>query len=93
MPKHSKHLQIILTKMCKMVGVSYDKVDFKKKDWFLKYSWTEKEQEKFRLWLAKYLLEHKEARDEIMEFPAKDKKDIERVTFWSVYTYGWKLKV
>ena len=38
------------------------KIDFKSKDWYLKYTWTEEEQDDFIKWLADFLHTNNKAR-------------------------------
>lgn len=85
-----KHLQYILSVMCKRVGVDFNDIDFQKEDWFMDYSWTVSEQDNFQRWLEGYLEGSKEAREEIMQFPRKNKKDIKKVASTFVSIYGWK---
>lgn len=85
-----KHLKIILEEMCSRVEAK--NVDFKKKDWFWEKSWSEDEQEDFRKWMVEYLMENKEARLELMRYPRKIKKNIDRFTKIFVLNFGWKTK-
>jgi len=87
----SKHLKIVLTKMCNIVGAEYDNVDFMKNDWYWGYSWTQKQEDYYRKWLVKYLYNSKIARKEMMEYSGKDKKYIERFVNFFVMNYGWKI--
>ena len=50
-----EHSIEILSEMCRRVGIDYQIFDFKQLGWFRTHSWTEKEQEDFRVWLGKYL--------------------------------------
>jgi hypothetical protein len=84
------HTDKILKEMFSRVGVK--KVDTSKPDWFLKHSWTAEEEIYFINWLTDYLMEHKEARQEIMRFPFKDKKELRKFAQWFVLNYGWKYK-
>jgi hypothetical protein len=85
-----EHTKIILKEMCKRVKAPYSKIDFKSKDWFLDYTWTEEQQEDFIIWLNKYLYNSKEAREEIMAIPQRSKESIDRVSRWFILMYGWK---
>jgi len=51
-----KHLNIILIKMCEMVGADFSKMDFKKQNWFHQFEWTEDSENEFKKWLISYLL-------------------------------------
>lgn len=84
------HLDKILKEMFSRVGAK--KVDTSKPDWFLKYSWTSEEESYFVNWLTDYLMEHKEAREQLMKFPLKNKKAVRDFACWFVFDYGWKYK-
>jgi len=86
----NKYMKRILKEMCKRVGVKYDNIDFAKSNWFLKYEWTQKEQDEFCNWLTNYLQKNEKARDSIMRIPAK--KLSEDASRYFIYQYGWKLK-
>ena len=90
--KDKPHLKIIMKEMCKQVKAQFSKIDFKKKNWFMKYEWTEHEQEEFKNWLKDYLKNNLEARREIMEHPTNNNKFIEKTVNWFCFDYGWKIK-
>ena len=50
-----KHKTKILKKMCKAVKADYNSIDFKT-DFYLDHEWTEKQQEKYKKWLTKFLM-------------------------------------
>ena len=85
------YLDKILKEMCKRVKAKFDDINFKQKDWFMKYQWTENEQEEFKQWFINYLKENKEARREIMAHPSANEKSIEKVANWFILDYGWKI--
>jgi hypothetical protein len=89
----NKYLKEILQTMCSFVGADYDKIDFTKQNWFWEYEWDIPKENTFVDWLTKYLTENKEARKELMLFPSKDKKEIEKWATDFVINYGWKLKI
>lgn len=83
----------VLKEMCKRVNVDYNKIDFKKPNWFLDYSWTEEEENDFSDWLVKQLSKDEELRQEVMDsFSWKDEKRLKKVADEFVFNYGWKLK-
>lgn len=86
-------LKEILTEMCKRVKVSYKDIDFKEEDWYMKHTWTEKEQEEFMEWMEKYLLEDKKRIDNIAQFPSivkHNKKELKKLINWFIVQYGWR---
>lgn len=80
----------VLKEMCKIAKVDYSKVKFNKPDWFLKHSCDEKQQDKFRKWMIKYLKTNKKAREEIMSIPIKDTKRIKKTVDWFIFQYFWR---
>ena len=85
-----KHLEVILRKMCRMVGANYNSMNFKESNWFHKHSWTEEEESEFKKWLIKYFNDHVEARHALMKFPLK--KYVKESAQSFIFNYGWKLK-
>ena len=57
----------------------------KKKDWYLKYHWTQKNQEKFTEWMAEYLKKNWEG---IVDFKPTTKKLREKIATDFVLSYG-----
>jgi len=87
-----KYTQRVLKEMCKLVKVDYNKINFHKPNWFLKYSWDNKTEDKFKKWMIKYLSTNKKAREEIMNLPIKDIKSIKRTVDYFILNHGWKYK-
>jgi len=92
--KEYKHLNYIMTEMCNIVGADWSKIDPKKKDWFKKYSWTEKQMEEFKNWIVNYLYTNTEARKEILTSGGRrvPKYKIKKAITWFILDYGWSLK-
>jgi hypothetical protein len=87
------HLEEILRKMCEYVAADFDKINFKEERWFLKYTWSNDEENSFKEWLAKYFLENYKARKELLYLPRiKNKKYIYGVADHFIFNYGWKAK-
>jgi len=88
-----KYVREILKEMCQTVGANYDDIDFKDDNWFLKHSWTQDEEDKFKKWLISYLTTNTPARNEVMQFPIKRKASIKKVAEEFVWNYGWKTNI
>ncbi len=88
--KMNKHITMILKKQCKMVGADFDKIDFKKNDWYWSYEWTENKQEKFRQWIMSYMKKNPEARYDLMSIPSSNPRFIEKLANEIIFQYGWK---
>jgi hypothetical protein len=87
----TEDLKYILTEMCNRVGVKYEDIDFKKDRWFMDYSWTQSEEDDFKIWMNRQLYEHKNLRG-IMSLPIKNKKIIQKTVDWFLFMYGWRYK-
>jgi hypothetical protein len=85
----NQELKTILDEMCSRVGAK--DVNFEEDNWYLKHTWTEKEQDDFINWLANYLYENKEARKMFVNL-RKVKRDCNKASNKFVLNYGWKTK-
>jgi len=88
----NKYLKKILEKMCNIIKVDYDDIDFKSPDWYLKHEWTDKQEDIFKEWLFKYLKDNKEARNNLMRFPSKTKMNLNKFIDNFLFNYGWSYK-
>lgn len=85
-------LKFILVEMCRRVNVAYCKMDFKKPGWFSEYSWTAREQDKFRDWLADYIFTNTKARHALATFTHKNKRMCKKFADDFIFGYGWSVK-
>lgn len=76
-------LDNILTEMFSYVGESYSDSYVQENGWFLKNTWTEAEQEKFKEWLSNFLYKKKHV---------YSKKESESAASYFILNYGWKVK-
>jgi len=84
-----QHLEEILRKMCGFVGADFETINFKEKEWYLKYQWTAEQENEFKKWLYGYLKNHKKAQMELFETtlpPKLLKKEVELF----ILSYGWR---
>jgi hypothetical protein len=88
LPETSK----ILKKMFKMVNVKWDANFVNTPDWYLKHEWSGDDYEKFKQWTINHLYTNKNARDEIMAVPCRNKEYIEDVVSFLLLNYSWKIK-
>ena len=87
------YIVYILKEMCKRVDANYDEIDFKKDLWFMEYEWSKKEEQSFVDWLADYLYNNKEARQNIVcSYCNKTKKNMRNVAEEFNWQFGWKTK-
>lgn len=88
---HGVYLTDVLQEMCRRVGADYDEIDFSKTDWFLDYSWTEKEQDKFIEWFSQHL-RNMGPRRELCKYPSLTRTKPERLKFAEqfVLNFAWK---
>jgi len=89
----SPHVTEVLREMCRRVDTDFDSVDFKADNWYLEHQWTQAEEKDFTRWLARYLYDNREARDEMMRSPGR--KNLARARKAAgefVWNYGWKVE-
>ncbi len=79
---------IILDQMCEFVGA--EDVDFSTRGWRFEYKWAQCEQDEFESWLVAYLMRYSDAREEIMAYPSRDKKEIQKTARGFIRHCGWK---
>ena len=84
-------LQVVIREMCKRGGVDADTMLFKDQ-WFWDGAWTKAEQDRFRDWLANYLLTNKDARHEMLESHSRPTKRLcNAAADEFVWLWGWKV--
>jgi hypothetical protein len=86
----NQELKTILDEMCSRVNANPEDIDFKSKDWYLKYTWTEEEQDDFIKWLSNFIYNNSKAR-KVFSIP-KSKKYCNKVSGMFVLNYGWRTK-
>jgi len=88
----SKGLKKTLKKMCEMVNIDYDSIDFESDGWYHSATWTTKQERKFTKWLADKLIEDKKFRfDMLKEVYARNppKKLMKKAAEQFAWCYGW----
>jgi len=88
----NKYIKTILSKQCKMVGVDYNKIDFKKENWYWDYQWNRNQEQEFKLWLTDYMKKNKEARNKLMNIPSINKIFLEKFADQFILNYSWRTK-
>jgi hypothetical protein len=86
----SKSLKIVLTEMCRRVGTTPDKVNFKDERWFSECNWTKEECNSFEKWLSDLVYHNTKARNELMQHPIKRRKYCNDFARSFTFNYGWK---
>lgn len=83
MKKHDYLIDRIYSEMFDRVGLKFpNKKLTSKKDWFLRHTWTSKEQNDFRDWVAKRVKK---------SFPYLSSKHARQEADWFIFNYGWKV--
>ena len=88
--KIGKHLRIVLLEMHRRVGLK--KLIISDEEWYMKKTWTWRQEDRFVEWFEKYLKNSKEARDELMPIPIASKQNIERYVSAFIFYCGWRYK-
>lgn len=86
----NKYLIEILEEMFSRVELEFNMNFILQPEWYLKYSWTEQQEDEFIEWLIEYMLKNKDARDELMIIPYKNKKFIKEWVNEFILNYGWR---
>lgn len=85
----NNHLKTILSKMCSIIDISFERVDITKPDWYLEHSWTQEQEREFAKWMVKFL-KNKKVEKELYGYASySDKGRKERVEMF-LFQYGWK---
>lgn len=87
-----EHMHVILANMCQYVGANYSEIDFKRDNWYRKYSWTEQSKNHFGKWLSNYIYYMKGAQRELYDRSHMKKSDCEKTAAMFIWLYGWKLE-
>jgi len=83
----NKYLKDILTEMCNRVDAPIEIVN-SSEDWYLKYSWSEEEENNFKNWLIGYFKKNKKAQRELYGSVFTGRK-LEKAVEMFVCDYGW----
>lgn len=54
----SEHVKEIVSKLCEVIDVDPQTIDFQSPHWFMLHKWNKEAKDKFILWLSGYLKEH-----------------------------------
>ena len=87
-----KHLKTVLDQMCTWVNADETIIDFSAPEWYYLHEWSEEGQSNFKAWMISYLMNSKEARQELLAFSVKNKQHIEKAVNEFIFNYGWRLK-
>ena len=69
------HLKILIFKMFEYAGLDATDVDFTAKEWFMDYTWTDKQERKYKEWFINYLVANIKARKEVMKMPSMKSRE------------------
>jgi len=86
---------LVFKKMFEIIGLSlqdYQDFDFTDPQWYLKHSWTMRQEKVFTEWMVEMLYLNSKMRIDLMKFPKKSKIEIRKSVNWFTLMYGWKLK-
>ena len=86
---HEEPMCIILFKMCKAVGAPYYKINFCDTDWYMEYSWTGEQEEKFQEWMANQIYQWPSWR-KAFQLAGKRKKEAMEIAKNFTWNHGWK---
>jgi hypothetical protein len=84
------NLKQVLEKMFSYSPYKFSEKFTKKENWFLKYQWTQAEEDEFKEWLSEFLKKNWEG---ITERKPLDKRFRDKAAGEFVFTYGWTIKI
>ncbi len=87
-----EYFEKVMMEMCNKVGADWSKINPKEAGWYTKHKWTVEEEKSFAEWFKDYLFNNKEAREEILNYPTKDKTKISDAVNDFLFNFGWKTK-
>jgi hypothetical protein len=87
----NNHLKTILSKMCSIIDISFERVDITKPNWFLEHSWTPEQAKEFARWMFNFLKKKSIERELYGYASHSDKMKRQRVEMF-LFQYGWKYK-
>ena len=75
----------VLRHMFKEVGAVFDEDEVRKPDWYLKHTWTKRQEEDFAVWLRKTLKKQH-------PWKYRPEKLLKQDIDFFILNYGWKVK-
>lgn len=79
----------IIKKMCSIIDVEYDSMDFQEPSWYEKHTWTLEQEDSFILWLAEELFANEAMRVELLENPEHKISNCFQAALHFVSSFGW----
>jgi hypothetical protein len=82
----------VLEKMCEFANVDFASIDFmdEKEPYYSKYAWTKQQESDFTDWFYDYLYHNADARKQLMAFPSKTKRSLDRFIPHFLLSYGFR---
>lgn len=88
----NEHLIIILKKMCECIKADYYQIDFEDGEWYYTQKWTIKQEDDFKIWLAEFIFNNKDARIQLTTIHHKTKRICKQFANEFIWNYGWNIK-
>jgi len=83
----------VFAKMCEMIDVDIEDIDFSKDGWYSEHEWTKEQEKEFCDWLVNEIRTNNKIRKEITTLPYRPtKKRVEKTVMWFNLMWGWKIK-
>jgi len=87
-----QYLKEVLMKQCEFAKVKFEDVDFDSETWFYDTTCTIDQSNEFGEWVKNYLKTDSKARKQLMAYPNKSKRAIEKWLTWYNLMYGFRIK-
>ena len=87
-----EYLKEVIMKQCECAKVRFEDVDFDSRTWFQDVTWTKEQEAEFEVWVKDYLKTNTKARKQLMIFPSKTKKSLDKWFIGYNLMYGFRIK-
>lgn len=83
------YLVRLIRRMCEVINVDYDSIDFQEDGWYEKHTWTDEQENEYILWVAQELYNNADMREELLEDPSQDIANCFEAAVHFVANFGW----
>jgi|694.fasta_scaffold00447_19 hypothetical protein len=83
------YLVQLIRKMCEVINVDYNTIDFQEDEWYDKHTWTEEQENEYIVWMSEELFNNEAMREELLENPEKSIMNCFHAAVHFVANFGW----
>jgi hypothetical protein len=85
------HINNIFEKMCKIINIDNNSIDFTKNNWYKTKLWSDNQRTEFKLWLTEHIKDNNVSRELCEDYNMSQEKR-ELASEWFLFNYGWTVK-